>query len=577
MSPFRTSRFGFSMRWWLALAFAAIVALAAIVVAEMLTQRSESAFRSRARELAVGTAVTAAGDLRDMESGPALATATAREARNRRIALFLFDHSGRLLTPRTSLAVDLRGVERHEQVVANALKGDRSVDVSNGGRRIIVALPVHGAKVAALVGVASRPDLVAAGQILHGNVVGAVALAIVVGAAVGLVVAFFITSRLRRIARTAGEIERGNFELALEPGFNDELGQLAQAIDRMRERLRDSFLSLRGERDRLERLLEQLQEGVVAVDRELRVVFANGRARLLLERRLLQEGDELPDPWPDLSLREVAGRLFTPGASISSDRVPVRPARTYSVTGVPARWGVNTAVLVITDISQQERRERAEREFVTNAAHELRTPLSAIAGAVEALRSGAKEMPRERDRFLEIVARQTERLGRLVRALLALARAQTGVEQLRLEPVTVRPLLVDLAAEASERGTEVVIECDPELQVLAHGDLLRQAIGNLVSNALKYAGGELRLSAESVEGDRVRLEVSDRGAGLDPEEAERIVERFYRSGARGSDGFGLGLPIVREVVRALGGQFEIDSLPGTGTRMRITLAKVVEA
>jgi signal transduction histidine kinase len=559
------------MRWWLALAFALIVALAALVVAEMLTQRSESAFRSRARELAVGTAVTAAGDLRDFEPGPTLSAATAQEARSRRIALFLFDSSGRLLTQRTSLAVDIEGVERREQVIARALAGDRSVDTYNGGRRIVVGLPVHGPKVAVLVGVASRPDLVAAGQILHGNVFGAVALAILVGAAVGLVVAFFITSRLRRIATAAGQIERGNFELALEPGFNDELGQLARAIDRMRDRLRDSFLSLRGERDRLGRLLEQLQEGVIAVDKELRIVFANGRARLLLERRLLEEGDDLPDPWPDRSLREIAARLFAPGAAVSNDRVPVGSSRTYSVSGVPARRGVSTAVLVITDISQQERRERAEREFVANAAHELRTPLSAITGAVEALEAGGKEVPEERDRFLGIVGRQTERLGRLVRALLALARAQTGTEQLRLEPVAIWPILTEAAADARQRGRRVAIECDRGLAALAHPDLMRQAIENLVENALKYGGGELRLTARRAGADRVQLEVADSGAGLEPDEAERILERFYRAGARGADGFGLGLPIVSEVVQALGGQLEIDTFPGAGTRMRITL------
>jgi signal transduction histidine kinase len=251
--------------------------------------------------------------------------------------------------------------------------------------------------------------------------------------------------------------------------------------------------------------------------------------------------------------------------------VSVGAARTYSVSGVPARRGVNTAVLVITDISQQERRERAEREFVANAAHELRTPLSAISGAVEALEAGGKDVAAERDRFLGIVSRQTERLGRLVRALLALARAQTGAEQLRLEPVTIRPLLAEAAAEAERRGTQVVIECDDRLAVLAHPDLMRQAIENLVENALKYGGGELRLAAQPRGTDRIQLEVADRGAGLDPDEAERIVERFYRTGSRGADGFGLGLPIVSEVVQALGGALEIDTAPGVGTRMRITL------
>ena len=560
----------FSMRWWLALVFAAIVASTALFVAEVMTNRSEAAFRSRAQDLAAGTTVDAANRLKQDNGHGSLSEATARIAREKGIALFVFDATGKLLTSKRSRGIEISSIEAGNDVLTLPLEGKRVVQTTDDGRRILVGLPLRDVPPAvALVGVASRPDLVAAGRIVHGKVIGAVALAVSFGALIGIVVAFFITSRLRRIAQTASAIGAGDFERQLSSRFPDELGQLAAAIDTMRLRLSDSFENLEGERSRLARLLEQLQEGVLAVDSGLRIVYANDRARLLLHGGPLGKGDALPDPWPGLSLPQLASQLFEPGVSVIYQRVSPVPEKTYAVAGVPARAGV--ALLVITDVSLQERRERAEREFVTNAAHELRTPLSAIAGAAEALESGAKDEPEGRDRFIAIVSRQTARLGRLVQALLALARAQTGTEQLELEPVELRPLLREIAAEANSAGTHVELDCPEDLRAITHSDLLRQAIENLVANAVKYGGREIEINAEELSAQSSRISIVDHGEGLSPEQRDRAFDRFFRAGGRSGDGFGLGLPIAREIVSALTGEIEIDSNPGGGTRVSIVL------
>ena len=184
-----------------------------------------------------------------------------------------------------------------------------------------------------------------------------------------------------------------------------------------------SFGQLAGERDQLRSLVDQLHEGVVAIREDLTVVVGNARASTLLGREV-KEGEPLVDPWPAADLHALARELFCPDAELRTIRVAPAPDHTYAVTGVPAT-GAGTAVLVIADVTEQERRERAEREFVANAAHELRTPVTAIASAVEVLQLGAKGDPAERDRFLELIERQTSRLGRLGQALLTLARAQT--------------------------------------------------------------------------------------------------------------------------------------------------------
>jgi signal transduction histidine kinase len=418
----------------------------------------------------------------------------------------------------------------------------------------------------------SHPDLKAELGIVHEKIVEAAALAVLVGAGVGLLVAIWITGRLRRIASAAAAIEAGSFETPLQPRFRDELGALAVTIDRMRARLRDSFALLESDRDRLRRLLERLQDGVATVDRNLEIEFVNEAARRFLGFRDLAEGDPLPVLWSDFSLRRFAESLFLPGAPVAQARVS-REERTYMVVGLPAGSARETAVLVLTDVSERERRERAEREFVTNAAHELRTPLAAITGAVEVLQAGAKEVPEERDRFLAHIEREAARLGRLTRALLVLARAQTREEAPQLVPVALRPLLEGVAANLHPRaGVEVRVSCPDGLAVLADRDLAEQVLTNLAANAEKYAEqGEIVFAARAVADGSVEVEVRDTGPGMSTETKERVFDRFYRGGRRDADGFGLGLAIARQAVRALGGRIDVESTQGAGTVVRVLL------
>jgi two-component system, OmpR family, sensor histidine kinase ResE len=558
------------MRWWLALAFALIAALTAIAVATVFTQQAENAFRDRAEELTTGRAVAAANDMRNLQEST-LDSGLQEVARRRRLALFAFDAFGMQLSSDRSRGVAFGSVGLHDQALVEARFGDRFVGSTEDGRTIVVGLPVDAAGASALVAVASRPDLVAELGILRETIVEAVVIAVVIGALVGLFVAYLISVRLRRIAGAAAEIERGRFETPLDPGFRDELGELAVTVDRMREQLKQSFESLESERDRLRLLFEQLQEGVIAVDGGLRVEFANPAAARLLGP--LRPGEPLPDPWVEPSLRRLANGLFRPGARIAQARVSPGDDLSYALVGIPAGPGANLAVLVLSDISERERRERAEREFVANAAHELRTPIAVIASAVDVLQQGAKAVPEDRDRFLAMIRHQTNRLGRLVRVLLVLARAQTRQEALRLERVELRPLLAEIAAELDHPDdVSVEVSCPEETAVLAEPDLVAQVLANLAWNAVKHTErGKILLAARPSANGSVVIEVTDTGTGIPPAEQERIFDRFY-TGDESRTGFGLGLPIVRDAVRALGGVVEIESEPGRGTTARVTLA-----
>jgi len=245
----------------------------------------------------------------------------------------------------------------------------------------------------------------------------------------------------------------------------------------------------------------------------------------------------------------------------------------FDVTGIPAARS-ESALLVVSDVSEREQRQRAEREFVNNAAHELRTPLAAITSAIERLQAGARDVPEKRDRFLGHIQRESTRLNRLASSLLVLARAQSREQMPRRTEIPLRELLLELVGGVElKQGVELVVDCPPDLIASSNRDLLEHALLNLATNAARHTdSGRVCISACAEDSGSVRIEVSDTGSGIGPEELGRLFDRFYRGpGEEGRAGFGLGLPITKEAVEALGGHVEIDSVPGEGTTARILL------
>jgi signal transduction histidine kinase len=215
--------------------------------------------------------------------------------------------------------------------------------------------------------------------------------------------------------------------------------------------------------------------------------------------------------------------------------------------------------------------ESVEREFVTNAAHELQSPLTAIVSAIEVLQAGAKDTP-ERDIFLDHIEQAALRLARLAHALLVLARAEGGAEPPRTELVTLAPLLDDVAARMRALdGVRIDVSCAPDAAVLTNRALLEQAVQNVAENAAKYTtSGTIQLAAYAEQGE-AEISVQDSGPGIAADERQRVFERFYRGQGAGDTGSGLGLAIVRAAVGALDGKVELDSKVGEGTTVRIRL------
>jgi len=338
---------------------------------------------------------------------------------------------------------------------------------------------------------------------------------------------------------------------------------------------RRSFEAL-AESERSYRLLmEQASDAIVIADAHGTVRSVNRRACVLLgyERRELA-GTNLRDLIAaEHSLELDVGQLLAGASSFlvelhlrrkDGELVPVEVSAT--------RLEDERLLAIVRDLRERQRREAAEREFVVNAAHDLRTPLAGIAAALEILESGAKEVPEDRDRFLEDIGRETARLGRLVRALLLLALVQTYQEALQLGPVRLGPLLHDVARGVPSGTIDVVVDCPADLAALSDPDLLERIVSNLLANAVANTEeGRILSSARGLADGRVEIEVADTGSGITPEDQEHVFDRFYRAVERDGEGFGLGLSIVHETVRALRGTLELESAAGVGTTVRVAI------
>jgi two-component system phosphate regulon sensor histidine kinase PhoR len=319
------------------------------------------------------------------------------------------------------------------------------------------------------------------------------------------------------------------------------------------------------------------------------VVNALGRILLVNDaaHRLLRIAAIEPDqhylavlPHPDLAAmlgRALEGR--TPDVRTLSP--PQDPTRTLMARVAPiGTAGSRGAIMVLHDISDLREADRMRRDFVANVSHELRTPLTAIQGYVEALRDETPPDPAEAARFFEIIARQANRMERLVRDLLRLARLEGGQEPVEPAPTDVATLFADVVTELEgameEKGQRVVTDVGPAAgRLLVDSAKLHDALRNLVENAVAYAppATTITLAARARDG-RVMMTVADEGPGIPEADLSRIFERFYRvdkARSRESGGTGLGLAIVKHLVEILGGDVRAENRPTGGAIFTVTL------
>jgi two-component system phosphate regulon sensor histidine kinase PhoR len=409
----------------------------------------------------------------------------------------------------------------------------------------------------------------------------ALIVALVGAAAMAWVLSGRIGARVTRIAEVARRYSSGDLRPSTLDYGDDELGTVARALDTSVHELGHRLDELDRDRAQIEAILAGMIEGVIVVDPQGRVRLANDAARLMLRLDLLAIGRHYVETIRHPAIAELVAAALSGRIPEGLQLSPPRDdSRTILARASPiASGGAHGAVLVLHDITDLRRADQIRRDFVANVSHELRTPLTAIRGYVEALSEGDTNAE-DRRRFLEIVARHTFRMERLVKDLLRLARLDAGQETLELIACDLRHLVqgvvADVApiAEARAQRLETVFAAD---LTAVRGDpsKLHDALRNLVANAINYSPerSTIRVDAARVD-QRVVISVSDEGPGIPVEDLSRVFERFYRvdkSRARDPGGTGLGLAIVKHLVGLHGGDVRAENRREGGARFTITL------
>jgi PAS domain S-box-containing protein len=390
-----------------------------------------------------------------------------------------------------------------------------------------------------------------------------------------------ITLPLRSGERTFGaltlvsesrELEDSDFELAQELGARAAIAVDNARLYREAERRAEAALAL-----------AYVGDGVILLDREGRVRFWNSAAAAITgvgeAAALGRQPAEVMPAWEELTRLAELADAATP-ARARSVTVPIETAsgdRWVAVTGVAFDEGV---VYALRDVSDEHVLERARSDFVATASHELRTPLAAVYGAARTLRRTDIEIPEEqRDRFLDIIVSETERLTAIVSQILLAGQLEEGRVDVATAATDLSPLVESVLESARLRAPEHIelrlAQNGSPAVALADEDKLRQVLVNLLDNAIKYSpdGGDVAVELDGGHG-RVRLTVRDRGLGIPPGEQERIFEKFYRLDpalTRGVGGSGLGLFISRELVSRMGGSLSVRSQPGEGAAFVVDL------
>ncbi|HJX32680.1 MAG TPA: ATP-binding protein [Solirubrobacterales bacterium] len=399
-------------------------------------------------------------------------------------------------------------------------------------------------------------SLITAGAVyLFGDNRRALVVAVLIGVLAGFLIAVAIARRVARLAQAAGEMAAGSFDAPLAVSGPDEIGDLARALESMRASLKESFGVLTADRNKLAAIFDGLTDAVMVVDDEGPVRFSNSAASKLLDPAGLPSEALLP------YLRRAAEVGFAAHPALRiGDRAYSMQARS-----LPDERAV---LAVVRDRTEEMRREFAEADFVSNAAHELRNPLAGISGAIEVLQGGAKDDPAARDHFLTRLTEDAERMSRLTQALLTLARVESlgaGEGEVVDVPVAIR----DVAAVVeAPRHIELEVEVEPDLAAKGDPTLLRQVMIGLLTNAFKNTPppGRVTVRGRHDGETEVVLEVIDTGTGIPAAEIDRVFERFYRrTESRKQEGFGLGLAIARRMVDVMGGQIGATSVEGEGS------------
>lgn len=421
---------------------------------------------------------------------------------------------------------------------------------------------------------------------LNNKIVLSAIIIAICAAVITLIVSRRISQPIQQMKETAQRFALGELALRVPLPKQAELTELAQALNEMAQQLQDRIHTITEQRNELKAILSSMVEGVVAVDSKGYIVNINESAAKFLNTDITAaRGSAVEEVIRNAEFQDFIHSILNKERTSQTDIVLSGPKdRIIRLDGAnltDSQGNKSGAVIVISDMTRMRRLEDVRRDFVANVSHELRTPITSIKGFVETLIGSDIKMPQEAERFLQIIAKHSDRLNAIVEDLLSLSRLEEGRENRKItfEKTSIFKVLnsvVEMSTiKAEVKNITIELDCQDDINVKINTNLLEQAILNLVDNAIKYSenAGKVQIRAYRTN-KTIVISVRDYGCGISKKHQNRIFERFYvvdKSRSRKLGGTGLGLAIVKHIAEVHSGKVTIESSPGVGSTFFLQL------
>jgi two-component system phosphate regulon sensor histidine kinase PhoR len=389
---------------------------------------------------------------------------------------------------------------------------------------------------------------------------------------------YSIVKPLETVTETAEKISEGDLAQRIPVRrYNSEIEKLARMFNFMADELEDKIIEISQEKNKIEAILESMVDGVIAVGENGEISLINTAARRIFNIEAEEiEGKSLITTLFNHRIDMYLQRAFDTKESIKREIKYKNPEqKIIQATFIPLlndEKKINGGLIVLTDITELRKLETVRNDFVANVSHELRTPLTSIVGYLDTLLESNVEDQELRNKFLKIIKDETDRLSNLINDLLNLSKIESQSIDLESDDFeeVLNKVINLLQKNARDKNIDFKVEIADELPaVYMVREQIKQVLINLIDNAIKYTpeGGEIKINVEE-EGDKVYFSVKDSGIGIPKADQERIFERFYRvdkARSRSLGGTGIGLSIVRNIIKQHGSNIQVKSREGVGS------------
>jgi two-component system phosphate regulon sensor histidine kinase PhoR len=405
--------------------------------------------------------------------------------------------------------------------------------------------------------------------------------------AISIFFAYWIRRPLKKIEQGIERFTRGDLQYRVHVPRTKELAKIANALNEMVIQLDDKIKTLTIKKNEQQAVLESMVEGVIAVDQDEKIINLNKTAAKLFHVEAeVALGRNIQELIRHTKLQSLIKKILQSKKTVEdeiiiSDKTEIN-IQVHGTILQNAKSEIIGALVVLNDVTRLRRLERVRRDFVANVSHEIRTPLTSIKGFAETLLDGAINNPDEAKDFIEIIAKQSNRLNAIIEDLLMLAGLEQEGDRLKADfKATNLRSVIDSSLNiclpfANKKNIEISIECRKNIKIKMNTALMEQAMVNLIDNAIKYnpEGSKVEILVEKYGSNELLITVHDDGIGIDKKYLPRLFERFYRvdkSRSSSLGGTGLGLAIVKHIIQVHNGRVDVESEPGVGTSFKLFL------